>query len=96
MLSAHAKMGYATSDAWLTAMGRYNGFDWAPVAPAAPTLLVRATEPMTPWERDFDWRSTWPTAATVVDVRGDHFTMMGDYADTTAAAVEDWLTRIVG
>jgi polyketide synthase 7 len=96
LLSAHAEMGYATSDAWLTAMGRYNGFDWTPTAPAAPTLLVRATEPMMPWEQDFDWRSTWPTATTVVDVLGDHFTMMGDYADTTAAAVDEWLTRTVG
>jgi polyketide synthase 7 len=96
LLSAHAEMGYATSDAWLTAMGRYNGFDWTPLAPAAPTLLVRASEPMTPWERDFDWRSTWPTATTVVDVRGDHFTMMGEHADTTAAVVDEWLTRIVG
>jgi len=31
---------------------------------------------------------------TVVDVPGDHFTMMGDHADTTAQAVNEWLAEL--
>ena len=32
-----------------------------------------------------------PLADTVVDVPGDHFTMLGEHAATTARAVDDWL-----
>ncbi len=66
---------------------------------AAPTLLVRASDPLpgiAP-DRGVDfWRTSWQWARTVVDVSGDHFTMMEGHADSTARAVNDWLDARLG
>jgi thioesterase domain-containing protein len=77
-------------DAWLTAMAHYFRFDWQEIgASAVPTLQVwaKASVPqMSRW--DFSSRST------VVEVPGDHFSMLGEHADTTAAAIDQWLTEL--
>ena len=77
-------------DAWLTAMAHYFRFDWQEIGAAAvPTLQVwaKASVPqMSRW--DFSSRST------VVEVPGDHFSMLGEHADTTAAAIDQWLTGL--
>ncbi|MGH3758121.1 SDR family NAD(P)-dependent oxidoreductase [Actinophytocola sp.] len=89
-------------DATLVAMGAYvRMFDgWVPTSLTAPTLQVRATEPTEEMAEDLagesaaagtDWRATWPVPHTLVEVPGDHFTMMDTHADTTASAVRDWL-----
>jgi thioesterase domain-containing protein len=78
-------------EAWLTAMGRYVGLDWTPAETSVPTLLVRASSPLAGWAEDGDWRAAWKMAHAVVDVPGDHFTMMEDHAATTAMAVDRWL-----
>ncbi|WP_172382018.1 type I polyketide synthase [Streptomyces sp. MNP-20] len=82
----------------LTAMGRYFRLldTWTPPAVRAPTLLVRACEPLGEPDPDAgDWRATWPTARSVVDVPGDHFSLMEEHVITTADAVSDWLAEVV-
>jgi acyl transferase domain-containing protein/thioesterase domain-containing protein/acyl carrier protein len=84
-------------DAWLTAMAHYFSLDREGPAPTGlPTLLVRARPPAAgPRETAIQERSwTYSARLTVVDVPGDHFTMMSDHAATTAQAVEDWLTGL--
>ncbi|WP_449335117.1 type I polyketide synthase [Streptomyces klenkii] len=82
----------------LTAMGRYmHLFDnWAAPEIAAPTLLVRASEPMLAGAADGDGRAAPPEHVdTTVEVAGNHYSMMEDHAGTTAAAVETWLADVV-
>ncbi|WP_328959030.1 type I polyketide synthase [Kitasatospora purpeofusca] len=78
----------------LTAMGGYFRLldDWKPPAVRAPLLLVRATTPLgRPSAEAGDWRSSWAGADTVVDVPGDHFSIMEQHVATTGDAVADWL-----
>jgi acyl transferase domain-containing protein len=93
LYDAHVEMGYGADDDWLTAMGRYVAFDWQVRDLATPVLFLRASEPMIEWTHEGDWRTSWPGARSVVDVPGDHFSMMGDYAEHTARAVDDWLGK---
>ncbi|MCQ8771175.1 alpha/beta fold hydrolase [Streptomyces sp. AA8] len=83
----------------LTAMGRYmHLFDeWAAPEIAAPTLLVRAGEPMpAAGATAGDGRAAPPEhVGTTVEVPGNHYSMMEDHAGTTAAAVESWLADTV-
>ncbi|WP_189882699.1 type I polyketide synthase [Streptomyces xantholiticus] len=82
----------------LTAMGRYMHLfdDWAAPEIAAPTLLVRASEPMPSVAADGDRRAAPPEHVdTIVEVAGNHYSMMEDHAGTTAAAVGSWLADIV-
>nr|WP_203833311.1 alpha/beta fold hydrolase [Actinoplanes regularis] len=84
-------------DARLTAMAGYFRLltDRQPAPLATRTLLVRATEPLAGWETTGDWRSAWADAEAVRDTAGDHFSMMEEYADKTAAVVEEWLASTV-
>ncbi|OKJ14113.1 type I polyketide synthase, partial [Kitasatospora sp. CB01950] len=78
----------------LTAMGGYFRLldDWKPPAVRAPLLLVRASTPLgRPSAEAGDWRSTWAGADSVVDVPGDHFSIMEQHVATTGDAVADWL-----
>ncbi|MBP2706921.1 SDR family NAD(P)-dependent oxidoreductase [Microbispora sp. RL4-1S] len=82
-------------DTRLTAMGGYVRLfhGWQPTPIQAPTLLVRAAEPMFGWSRDGDWRSSWTLPHTAVDAPGTHFSMMEEHAATTARIVDEWLSR---
>ncbi len=86
--------GAYLDDTRMLAMGRYFQLlaDWRPVEIAAPTLLVRASEPMSGIAANNGWKASWSSAHTVVDVPGDHFTMMEEHADVTAQAVLQWLS----
>ncbi|MGW4380755.1 type I polyketide synthase [Kitasatospora sp. NPDC004531] len=78
----------------LTAMGGYFRLldDWKPPAVRAPLLLVRASTPLgRPSAEAGDWRSTWDGADSVVDVPGDHFSIMEQHVATTGDAVAHWL-----
>ncbi|MGY0459348.1 type I polyketide synthase [Kitasatospora sp. cg17-2] len=78
----------------LTAMGGYFRLldDWKPPAVRAPLLLVRASTPLGRPSADAgDWRASWAGADTVVDVPGDHFSLMEQHVATTGDAVADWL-----
>ncbi|MEV4880786.1 thioesterase domain-containing protein [Streptomyces cyaneofuscatus] len=65
--------------------------DWNPAPTTAPTLLVRADEPLAAWSAGDNWRSTYRHPHTVVDTAGDHFSMMEEHAVSTASAVETWI-----
>jgi polyketide synthase 7 len=86
----------SVSDVRLTAMGTYMRLlaDWQTSEIAAPTLLVRASEPLDGLAAEEQWRASWELPHAVLDVPGDHFSMMENDASSTARAVEDWLTGI--
>ncbi|KDN75907.1 DNA-binding protein [Streptomyces olindensis] len=93
--------GFARDDdGALAAMGAYNRIflGWTPEPVTTPTLLVRAQRP-TPAMADSadgdDWRTSWPTAHDVVDVPGDHLTMMREHAGSTASAIRAWIEERV-
>ncbi|MDT0377682.1 type I polyketide synthase [Streptomyces sp. DSM 42041] len=79
----------------LSAMAWYFNLlgDWAPGKLSAPRLLVRAGEPVAGGDTlsPEDWQTGWTEADDIVDVPGNHFTMMEDLAGTTAGVVDDWL-----
>ena len=84
-------------DAWLTAMAHYFQFDWQEIGESAvPTLQVWATEPIPGATELTTHRPTWVFSrrATAVEVPGDHFSMLGEHVETTAAAVERWLAQL--
>ena len=87
------------NSARLSAMGRYARLvgEVKPVDIAAPVLFVRPEKSLTAGDADGgagpdDWRASWDTADTVLEVPGDHFGIVESRADLTAAAVEEWLT----
>jgi thioesterase domain-containing protein len=87
----------AGQDVWLTAMARYFSLDWSGLGRTdLPTLLVRAEEPLAGTPDTSDWKPSWDLSGdvTVVDVPGNHFTMMADHAAATARAVGDWLAGL--
>ncbi|GAA2908693.1 hypothetical protein GCM10010443_84710 [Actinoplanes cyaneus] len=83
-------------DTRLTAMGGYVRLfhGWQPTPITAPTLLVRATEPMFGWSRDGDWRSSWTLPHLAVDTPGNHFSVMEEHATATAKVVDEWITSL--
>ncbi|AXK31972.1 SDR family NAD(P)-dependent oxidoreductase [Streptomyces armeniacus] len=76
----------------LTAMAGYFGLfaGWEPVRAAAPTLVVRARDPLP----GADPAPAWDLPHTEVTVPGDHFTVLETHSRTTALAVQDWLTAL--
>ncbi|WP_086564965.1 type I polyketide synthase [Streptomyces africanus] len=83
-------------DSALAAIGAYNRIflGWDPEPVATPTLLVRALRPTAAMAASADaddWRASWPAAHDVVDVPGDHRTMMTEHAQTTASAIRTWI-----
>ena len=80
----------------LTAMGRYLGLlgeaDLANVR--APTLLLRAETRFGEGDETAAWQSTWWRADRFETVPGDHFSLVGAAAETTAGAVADYLTEL--
>jgi polyketide synthase 12 len=84
----------AGEDAWLTAMAHYFCLDWTAMSRTdLPTLLVRAQQARGGSAApEFSW--TLSRRLTVIDVPGDHFTMMSEHAATTAEAVTGWLATL--
>ncbi len=78
--------------AWAAYVRHYG--DWQPEPTAAPTLLVRAGEPLGAVPDDRDWRPSWQYPHTVADATGNHFTMLGEHAGSTADAVHAWLAAL--
>ncbi|MCL8015541.1 type I polyketide synthase [Streptomyces sp. AS02] len=76
----------------LIAMGGYlRAFDgWDPTSTGVPTVLLRAEERSGTHDRP-----RWPLADAVVDVPGDHFTMLSEHVGTTAEAVAQRLRALV-
>jgi acyl transferase domain-containing protein/thioesterase domain-containing protein len=78
-------------DVRLTAMTAYFRVfsEWRPAAIQAPTVMVRAAEPMPAMDRadPEGWRASWPLPHEAVEARGNHFSMMTEEAESTAATV---------
>jgi len=97
MFDRESMFAYMDTDR-LSAMSWYINIvgEWAPDDLTAPVLLVRPTEPPLTADRaglsrPEEWQSSWDGATTVLDVTGNHFTMMESHAGTTADAVRTWL-----
>ena len=84
------------SDTRLTAMVRYLRLlsDWPVCDIQAPTLLLRAAEPMPGLSGEQARAQAWGSFDDVVEVPGNHFTVIETQADATAAALGVWLSRI--
>ncbi|WP_420802695.1 type I polyketide synthase [Streptomyces cavernae] len=85
----------------LTAMSWYVSMigEWEPGPLDSPVLLVRSSEPPVPAGttgplEPHEWQAAWERAHTVIDVPGNHFTMMEAHARSTAAVTDDWLRRL--
>ncbi|QMU73891.1 alpha/beta fold hydrolase [Streptacidiphilus sp. P02-A3a] len=84
-------------DAWLTAMAHYFLFDWQEIGPSdVPTLQVWANDSIPGALEPTSQMSAWvfSSRSTAVEVPGNHFSMLGEHVDTTAAVVEQWLTEL--
>jgi len=87
----------AGEDARLIAMAHYLSLNWTALEQTdIPTLLVRAQELIEARRGNTRERHSWAFSShvDVVDVPGDHFTMLGEHADTTAQAVDEWLAEL--
>ncbi|MFI0240648.1 type I polyketide synthase [Streptomyces sp. NPDC016845] len=92
---AHMDSDRLTAMSWYVAMIG----EWEPGPLDCPVLLVRSTEPPVPAApgeelRPEDWQTSWERAHTVLEVPGNHFTMMEDHARSTAGATDTWLTGL--
>lgn len=78
----------AIDDAHLVAMGAYIRMfrEWTPTPIAAPSVVLRASEPL------FD-DDGGRLADAVVEVAGDHFSILEEHAEATARATEAWLAQ---
>ncbi|CAM5485098.1 hypothetical protein SSPIM334S_01727 [Streptomyces spiroverticillatus] len=93
MLENSARFAPAEPDR-LTAMAGYLELyaGWRPTAVKAPTLFVRASDPLPGIEPPAPW--SLPHAE--VSVPGDHFTVLEDHSRSTALAVDAWLAERLG
>jgi thioesterase domain-containing protein len=84
---------FELTDQRLTAMVAYRefltGFEPGPL-PAA-CLLINAADPMPGMINDEPGKAQWDGAQTVIDVPGNHFSMMEEHVLQTAQATEEWL-----
>jgi len=83
-------------DTRLTAMGGYMRMlgEWTPPTIDAPVLVVWASERLTPPEAQAPELAARlaELGGADVEVAGDHFSMIEQHVETTAAAVEQWLS----
>ncbi|MER5873683.1 type I polyketide synthase, partial [Streptomyces sp. NPDC002044] len=86
----------------LTAMGGYfEAFGaWEPLPVTTPTLFVRAADALPDVDgaplADDAWGPGWSLFHATGSAPGDHFTIMEEHADSTAALVDEWLTTLEG
>ncbi|MEU0943117.1 type I polyketide synthase [Streptomyces canus] len=66
-----------------------------PGIPPVPTLLLRGrpTAEMRRSDPGGDWLPHWPLPHDTADVPGDHYSVVHQDADSTAAAIRAWLTE---
>jgi polyketide synthase 7 len=82
------------NDDRLTAMGAYVRLlaDWRPVETAAPTLFVKAGEPLPGIAAEPEKESRWGPATSEMEVPGNHITIMEEHINAVAQAVGEWLS----
>ncbi|WP_396454666.1 SDR family NAD(P)-dependent oxidoreductase [Actinomadura sp.] len=83
----------SVDDHGLTCMGAYSRLfaDWKARPISAPTLMVEAADV---YSGGTGALSSWALPHETVEVPGDHFTMLEEHSDTTAAAVETWVSAL--
>ncbi|MER7186292.1 thioesterase domain-containing protein, partial [Streptomyces hyaluromycini] len=69
--------------------------NWRPEPSPVPALLLRGrpTAEMLRIAPGDDWRPHWPLPHDAVDVPGDHYSLLHQDADSTAAAIRVWLPK---
>jgi thioesterase domain-containing protein len=69
--------------------------DWKPVTITTPVLLMRATECVPEWVgepiSEEYWRASWDLSHAILDVRGDHLSIMKEDVTSTALTLHRWL-----
>jgi acyl transferase domain-containing protein/thioesterase domain-containing protein/acyl carrier protein len=81
----------------LTAMAAYFRLfeNWEPATITTPVLLLRATECVPEWAgepiSDEYWRASWDLSHEILDVRGDHLSLMKEDVASTAFTLHRWL-----
>ncbi|WP_343243022.1 SDR family NAD(P)-dependent oxidoreductase [Streptomyces sp. SID12501] len=87
----------------LTAMATYFALfeTWRPRPVDTPVLLLRASELIPadsgrPRIVPDEWQTVWPVPLDVVDVPGDHHSMIEKHGETTARTLDDWLKNQAG
>ncbi|MBL1120247.1 SDR family NAD(P)-dependent oxidoreductase [Streptomyces sp. 110] len=86
----------APDDAALLAMGAYLRMfaDWTPCAVTTPTLYLRAGRPTPEMAGKDGWQATWPLPHDLIEVAGDHFTVLTEEVADTAEALLGWLEKL--
>ena len=84
---------FELTDQRLTAMVAYRGFveEVEPGSTRAAGLLVKAADPLPGTPPDATSQVLWEDAEAVLDVPGDHFTMMEEHVLHVARAIDEWL-----
>jgi thioesterase domain-containing protein len=100
-LSKSEELGGGGEFVWFTATVHYISLNWWDLVPTdLPTLLIKAAPtPEAAAEAAAEGAEPKPSWSlsrqlTTVDVPGDHFTMMQDDAEITAATVGDWIAAL--
>ncbi|MEU0934082.1 acyltransferase domain-containing protein [Embleya sp. NPDC005971] len=102
LLGRVAQYDMTLDDTNLSTMGLYQRLfaDWKPQPIATPTLVAQAQTPVAGTVIDpegrWDWRAYWPLPHDLIGVTGDHFTVLEDHADLTAATIVDWAAGLPG
>ncbi|HEX8688789.1 MAG TPA: KR domain-containing protein, partial [Solirubrobacterales bacterium] len=98
--AAPEQLQVPVDDARLTASAAYFAMfaEWRPEELGVPVAMIRAAEPSegiaTGSAVDGSGSGFWESLESVVEVPGDHFTMLTDHAPTTAQAVKDLLEDV--
>jgi hypothetical protein len=92
-------LGQLVDDARMTATAFYMGLmDELELQPlAAPVLLATASEPLGDVDPEADgWRPRWELPHELLEVPGNHLSMMDAHAETTAEAISRWIGTALG
>ncbi len=81
------------TDQTLLAFGAYTRLigQWAPVALDVPSVLLRASDPVR-LAADPTPLPPWPLTDEVIEVPGSHFSVLEQDVESTAEALEEWLS----
>jgi thioesterase domain-containing protein len=94
-LAGRTQASAPPDDARIIAMAHYLRLltGWEPPSPDAPILAVRAERPLGD-DGEAGIEAAGPADMHIVDVPGDHFTIIENQAETTARAVGAWIAGL--
>jgi polyketide synthase 7 len=97
--AAELDLGEVVDDARMTATAYYAGLmeELRPGPLRAPVLLATASEPIGDADPAAeDWRPHWELPHELREVPGNHLSMMGAHAESTAEAISRWIETVLG